>query len=181
MQQIAEHHLPSHHDLLPLRAIHSCELPEHLLILLEKWALLSPSKVDILNYFCNNFQGYSPNVVEAFDRYKLSLAGNRSCPCRSLPSVSQQQPQQYFGSSYEESCRPEQQLPAHYILIADYLSEELGKRWVDLGRQLPGMRSVVSDLLANNTLPTKTKIISVSLSHFFFNSNLSLEYRTFFF
>ncbi|KAF2358774.1 hypothetical protein FHG87_010473 [Trinorchestia longiramus] len=43
VQQIAERHLPSHNDLLPLRAIHDCDQPDQLLNLLEKWALLSPT------------------------------------------------------------------------------------------------------------------------------------------
>ncbi|XP_018016924.1 uncharacterized protein LOC108673583 [Hyalella azteca] len=164
MHRIAERHLLSHNDLLPLRAIHDCYQPEELLQLLEKWALLSPSKIEILKQFYDSLQDYDASIHDSIEHYQQSICNTRTCPCLSLPSLSQQQqflprPSSSRNEYSDSHVRP--QLPEYYSKIVDYLSEELGRRWLDVGRRLPGMRNFVRDLQDDAKLNTKTKIITM--------------------
>ncbi|KAF2358773.1 Death-like domain [Trinorchestia longiramus] len=43
--------------------------------------------------------------------------------------------------------------------IVDFLSEELGRRWLDVGRRLPGLRNFVRNLSEDRTLDSKNRIV----------------------
>lgn len=112
----------------------------------------------------------SAHFCSSGDAVAVSL---RHCPCSTLPSVAALFPQPASSSSQPPSASSShrtsqyEDLPPEVMQVTDYLSKELGKRWLDVGRQLPGMVRTTRDINDDYSIRhTSHKITALLEQHF---------------
>lgn len=126
-----------------MREISKCSSLASALILLEKWKLLTPQKVDILLRLTEHIGPHTEMIRGLIEQYK-----------NTFPSV----------SICDSEERHVQQNPVPhdpvYSRICEYLGENLRGRWSDLGRSL-GLGNLVSELFREPSTRKKDKVYQV--------------------
>lgn len=139
--------LSSSSKISRMRDIYGCNDLTSALRLLEKWKLLTPYKVDVLVWLTENLGMHVEMIRERVQAYKkLNLAS----PPVNPPNV--------------EEPRPSSQNNLIHQKICEYLSENLRRRWEDLGRFL-GLSDLVSELQPSS-VRQKEKIYQMLEEHF---------------
>ncbi|KAG0713454.1 hypothetical protein GWK47_016204 [Chionoecetes opilio] len=124
-----------------MREISRCSTLAAALLLLEKWKILTPQKVDILLQLTENVGPHTEIIRGLIEQYKRkTFSSANSC------------------DSEERHLQPNP-LPHDpvYSRICEYLSEKLRGRWPDLGRSL-GLGNLVSELFHEPSTRKKDKI-----------------------
>ncbi|XP_045598821.1 uncharacterized protein [Procambarus clarkii] len=132
-----------------MREISRCADLSSALILLEKWMLLTPQKVDILLWLTEQVGPHTQMVRARIEQYKkVSLLPNTHE--KEMPSVKQ-----------DDNAHSDPLL--HHPVFDEvcvYLSENLRGRWADLGRSL-GLANFVSELFREPTVRQKDKVYQI--------------------
>ncbi|XP_069940560.1 uncharacterized protein [Cherax quadricarinatus] len=132
-----------------MREISRCSDLSSALVLLEKWKLLTPQKVDILLWLTEQVGPHTHMVRARIEQYKkVSLL-----PCTHederqsvMQNISVHPDPPLYNPVFDEVC--------------EYLSENLRGRWADLGRSL-GLASFVSELFREPATRQKDKIYQI--------------------
>ncbi|XP_076057972.1 uncharacterized protein LOC143035182 [Oratosquilla oratoria] len=120
------------------KSLGSCTSMPQFLRLLEKQGLLSPYKVDILESVSRQNGTHTEMVKHQIQLYKKSLPSSEHLKCKCVITVPLVQ---------EQSERRGSQMSKPLIEIYEYLSENLDSKWIDFGRNLPGMDECIDELV----------------------------------
>ncbi|XP_050706581.1 uncharacterized protein LOC127004688 [Eriocheir sinensis] len=131
-----------------MREISKCYDLSSALILLEKWKLLTPQKVDILLWLTKDVGPHSEMIRGLIEQYKKI----------SISSVNTHRSQERHD---DQNRLPHEPI---YAKICEYLSENLRGRWSDLGRSL-NLGNLVSELFRESGIRNKDKIHQVLEEH----------------
>ncbi|KAK8387648.1 hypothetical protein O3P69_018276 [Scylla paramamosain] len=127
-----------------MREISKCSSLASALILLEKWKLLTPQKVDIILQLTEHVGPHTGMIRGLIEHYKK----------KTFPTA----------DTYDSEETHVQQNPVPhdpvYNRICEYLSENLRGRWSDLGRSL-GLGNLVTELFRDPAIRKKDKVYQV--------------------
>lgn len=153
LQRIALKYFP----VIPQRKIHNCQNMKDALQLLEKWKLLSYYRLAILIELSDLLQGPSDIIKNELLRLNPKCGSVSSCNCYDNHFIesnirhNQMSDHKYSKTNYDSL----------YSKVYQYLSENMGLRWIDFGRTLPGMRDRTEELRNDFSLRQKDKIITL--------------------
>ncbi|KAG7170367.1 uncharacterized protein LOC121864670 [Homarus americanus] len=133
-----------------MREISRCADVSSALVLLERWRLLTPQKVDILQWLAEQVGPHTEMVRARIEQYKKLF----------LPPLNAHEDETYCFR-FNPNTDPDP-LPHHpvYDKMCEYLSENLRGRWADLGRSL-GLTNLVSELFREQSIRQKDKIYQI--------------------
>ncbi|XP_037794680.1 uncharacterized protein LOC119590028 [Penaeus monodon] len=132
------------HEIPRMREITRCSDFASSLRLLEKWKLLTPLKVDVILLLTEQVGAHTEMVREKIHQYK-KLA---------MPSI----PPVHHGLEQRGSFTPSNHVANSRLdQVYEYISENHGGRWADIGRSL-GLSSLVSELQREPGLRQKDKV-----------------------
>ncbi|XP_071524993.1 uncharacterized protein [Panulirus ornatus] len=133
-----------------MREISRCADLSSALLLLEKWTLLTPMKVDVLLRLTKHIGTHTEMVKARIEQYKkISLKLNNFCKGganHGMQNLSAHPDPLLHNPIFDEVC--------------EYLSENLRGRWADLGRTL-GLANLVSELFHEPAMRQKDKTYQI--------------------